>query len=225
MWNGAAETLNASPQIRNTRPKIRPDRRRRRPRSRRIPVIAGEAVDQAGPVQQQARRQGPQHEILQARFRRLQVVAVEGGQHIGPANAARSRHTARSGRPRTPSCPCPASQDDQDRIFEALHLRRLHPPPDTIRPAPPRIDHDLAEQRQRHAIQPAVEGSALANAEMASPAELRQTRRPTPPTGSRSRRSRPDFSPMKAPSSSSDQTERDERSSPEGEGMSARRWS
>ena len=84
MWNGAAETLKARPQIRKTRPNSTP-----------VPAPgvhgggdvgelrrAGEAVDQRGAVEQQARRQRAQHEILQARFRGLGVVAAEGGQDV-----------------------------------------------------------------------------------------------------------------------------------------------
>ena len=43
---------------------------------------AGEAIDQRGAVQQHARRQRAQHEILQAGFGRLRIIAVARGDHV-----------------------------------------------------------------------------------------------------------------------------------------------
>ena len=43
---------------------------------------AGVAVDQRGAVEQQAGREGAQHEIFEARLGRAQLVAAEGGEHV-----------------------------------------------------------------------------------------------------------------------------------------------
>ena len=39
---------------------------------------SGEAVDQRGAVEQHARRQSPEHEVLEPRFRGPGIVAMEG---------------------------------------------------------------------------------------------------------------------------------------------------
>ncbi len=44
--------------------------------------VAGEAVDQRGAVEQHARRQGAEDEILEARFGRPGVVALHGGDDV-----------------------------------------------------------------------------------------------------------------------------------------------
>ena len=111
MWNGAAETLKARPQIRNTRPNRTPVLGAGVDRGGDVDEAAraGEAVDQRGAVEQQARRQRAQHEILQARLGGL--ARRRGGRRPGrraPATAARCRRRARSGRRPRPSCPCRA---------------------------------------------------------------------------------------------------------------------
>ena len=126
------------------------------------PHRTGETIDQAGAIQQQARRQGAQDEILQARFRRLDVVAVEGGQHIQSQRmqldpdihgdqVARGRHHAHAGR----------GQHDQDRIFELGDARALHPAvAQHDRHGGRQIDQALGVDGQRIGDIGAVEGDA-----------------------------------------------------------------
>ena len=87
MWNGTAEILKARPTSRNTRPTIRPMSCAGAARlggggDGREAGRAGEAVDQRGAVEQHARRQRAQHEILEARLARAHVVAADGGHHV-----------------------------------------------------------------------------------------------------------------------------------------------
>ena len=104
---------------------------------------AGEAVDQRGAVEQHARRQRAQHEILQARFRRLGAVAVEGGDDV-----ERERHQLEAeikrdqvGR-RDQQQHAERRQQEQRAVFELLLLLELQDSPATTaarrpsRPAP-----------------------------------------------------------------------------------------
>ncbi len=90
---------------------------------------AGEAVDQRGAVEQQARGQRPQHEILQAGLGGLGVVAAQGGQDVlGQGlqldadverdQIARGDHHAHADR----------RQHDQDRELELGIIARRQPP-------------------------------------------------------------------------------------------------
>ena len=89
--------------------------------------VAGEAVDQRAAVQQHARRQRAEHEILQPGLRRTHVVAVRRGDHVERKAhqleaeierdqvAGRDQHAHAGGR-----------EQDQDRVFEGpLVLLRL----------------------------------------------------------------------------------------------------
>ncbi|KAG1448897.1 hypothetical protein G6F57_016743 [Rhizopus arrhizus] len=67
MWNGAAPSLKATPAIMNTAPV----------------QAAGGAVDQRHAVQQQARGQRTEHDVLHRRFRGQAVLAVAGHQRVG----------------------------------------------------------------------------------------------------------------------------------------------
>ena len=85
MWNGAAEILKARPADEEDEAE---DRRRCRHAAlqRRGDAGerdgAGEAVDQRGAVEQHARRQRAEDEVLQAGLGGLGVVAVEGGEDV-----------------------------------------------------------------------------------------------------------------------------------------------
>ncbi|KAH2775502.1 hypothetical protein KXW38_001909, partial [Aspergillus fumigatus] len=80
---------------------------------------AGESVDQRAAIEQHARGQCAQHEVFQARFGGLGVVAVGGGDHVERKAhqlqpeiqhdeiAGRDQHHHAKGR-----------EQDQDRIFE-----------------------------------------------------------------------------------------------------------
>ncbi len=132
MWNGTAEILKARPTSRNTRPMIRPmscagaaglggggDRREAR--------RAGEAVDQRGAVEQHARGQRAQHEILEAGLARAHVVAADGGHHVERQAlqleaeverdqiVGRDHHAHAGGR-----------QQHQHRVLELLRARLAH---------------------------------------------------------------------------------------------------
>ncbi|MGY3420901.1 uncharacterized protein YdaT [Bradyrhizobium sp. F1.13.4] len=96
----------------------------------------GEAVDQRGAVEQHARRQRAEHEVLQAGFGRLGVVTVRGRHDVERERhqfeaeierdqiAGRDQHHHAEGR-----------EQHQDRVFE-----------DTAR----RIREELGRQHQRH---------------------------------------------------------------------------
>ena len=168
MWKGAAEALNARPQIRKHQAEDQADRDRRS-RDRRIARAAREAVDQRRAVKQQARRQRAEHEILEARFRRLQAVAPERGQHVGrqaqrlDADIERHQVVGRQHHARAQR-----AEHDQQRILIPLHLRRLEEAArHEQRQRRQRIGHALREQReQRHLVEAVGRQRSLANAEI-----------------------------------------------------------
>ena len=85
MWNGTAEILKARPASRKTRPKTRPSWRSPPVSAAAISVeagLAGEAVDQRDAVEQHARRQRAEDEILEAGLGRAQTVAVDRGDDV-----------------------------------------------------------------------------------------------------------------------------------------------
>ena len=90
MWNGTAETLKARPAATNTRPIRAPVAIASWPSGAGCSSVgqavererAGEAVDQRAAVEQHARGERAEHEILEPGLGRARLVAVERGDHV-----------------------------------------------------------------------------------------------------------------------------------------------
>jgi len=110
---------------------------------------AGEAVDQGGAVEQQARGQGAEHEVLQAGLGGLRIIPLKGGHDI-----------ERQGLELDPDVeaeevPCPGHhthaegrQQDQDRKLEVADAAPLEPGlAEGNDDHAPETDHHLGEDR------------------------------------------------------------------------------